>query len=201
MTAQPAYAPISIGRDEYRIPGLSVERLRRALSLLVAADQLQGDVADGRREQLLQTLIVADFDPIPAATLEQAKRAARHRQRLLASGAYTIEALGALRGDATQSATRTWLTRRRRAHELFTVTHQNATLVPAFQLGEQAEPMPGLPRVLDPLQRSARLGGWQTWTWLTVPSPWLGGDIPIEQLGADPGRVAGAAARFASNFG
>jgi len=50
MTAQPAYAPISIGRDEYRIPGLSVERLHRALSLLVAADQLQGDVADGRRE-------------------------------------------------------------------------------------------------------------------------------------------------------
>ena len=28
MTAQPAYAPISIGRDEYHIPGLSVERLR-----------------------------------------------------------------------------------------------------------------------------------------------------------------------------
>jgi hypothetical protein len=198
MTAESAYAPVAIGRDEYRIPGLSVERLRRALSLLTAADALQGSLADGRREQLLQAMIVADFDPMPVATMRQAERLARRRQQLLASGAYSIEALATLRGDAAESATRTWLTRRRKAAELFTVTHQNATLLPAFQLDETGEPLTGLPSVLRPLQ-AAGFGGWAIWGWLTSASPWLDGAVPVELLGKASERVAAAARRFASN--
>lgn len=198
MSAESGYAPVALGRDEYRIPGVSVARLRRALALLTAADELQAGIADGRRELLLQAMIVADFDPVPAATLAQAQRLARHREQLLASGAYTTEALAALRGDTGESATRTWLARRRKTDEVFTVTHQNATLVPAFQLDETGRPVTGLRPVLRAL-RGAGVTGWATWTWLTSASPWLDGQVPVDVLATDPGRVATAAERFASN--
>lgn len=198
MSGDSAYAPVAIGLDEYRIPGLSVERLRRALRLLNAADEMQAELADERREQLLQAMIVADVDPVPRATLRQAERLARHRERLLASGAHTIESLGALRGDHAESATRTWLTRRRRANELFTVTSRQATLVPAFQLDEAGEPLRALRSVLGVLT-TAGLGGWEVWTWLTTPTSWLSGDVPASLLASAPDRVTTAAERFASN--
>jgi hypothetical protein len=199
MSAEHAYVPVMIGQSEFRVPGLTVERLRSALRLLSAADEMQADLADERRAQLLQAMIVADFDPVPVATLRQAQRLARHREHLLASGAYPIEALAALRGDTAESATRTWLTRRRKRDELFTVTHQNATLVPAFQLDDAGEPLSALRPVLKVLAK-AGLSGWELWSWLATPTSWLGGQVPAALLTSSPARVVTAAERFASNL-
>lgn len=198
MSAEQVYVAVAIGQGEFRVPGLTVERLRRALRLLTAADEVQAELADERRDQLLQAMIVADFETVPAATLKQAQRLARHRERLLASGAYSIDALATLRGDTAESATRTWLTRRRKAHELFTVSSRQATLVPAFQLDEAGEPLVALKPVLRALV-GAGLSGWELWTWLASPTSWLDGEVPSSVLQDDPARVATAAERFASN--
>lgn len=196
---QASYDAVTIGPGEFRVPGLTVERLRRALRLLTAADTMQGEIADERREQLLQAMLVAEVDPVPYATLRQAERLARHREQLLATGAHTIASLGALRGDAAESATRTWLTRRRKAHELFTVTSRQATLVPAFQLDAAGEPVAALEPVLRTLDQ-AGLTGWELWTWLATPTSWLSGKVPATLLASAPDRVVTAAERFASNI-
>jgi hypothetical protein len=103
-----------------------------------------------------------------------------------------------LRGDEKASTTHTWLSRRRKANELFTVTHDNSTLVPAFQLDDEGRPRKAVAEVLEALA-PAHLGEWATWSWFTSASPWLGGGVPAEVLAADPARVAHAASRFASN--
>jgi hypothetical protein len=187
-----------MGNDEYRIPGVSEARLRAALTLLSAADRLRADSADERRDLLVRAMMVTDFDPVPEATIKQARRLAEHRGKLLASGAYTMAALTRLRGAASESSTRTWLTRRRHGHDLFSVTLEAATLVPAFQLDEAGEPVAGLRAVLRALD-DAGIEGWAAWTWFAATSGWLGGRRPIELLATEPDRVAAAARRLASN--
>jgi hypothetical protein len=194
----PTYDFQTMGNDEYRIPGVSEARLRTALTLLSATDRLRGESADARRDLLVRAMIVADVDPVPAATIGQARRLAEHRGKLLVSGAYTMAALTELRGATSESSTRTWLTRRRHAHELFSVTHDGVTLVPAFQFDEAGEPVAGLPPVLTALD-DAGLEGWAVWTWFHATSGWLSGKRPADLIGVEPERVAAAARRMASN--
>ena len=77
----------------------------------------------------------------------QEHRLARHRERLLASGAFTISAIKELRGDKAESSTRTWMSRLRKRHALFTVDFGGNTLLPVFELRD-GEPRPGLAPVL-----------------------------------------------------
>ncbi len=171
---------------------------QRVVKLLAALGELQVEQASGVRSALLKAMVLSGIDPVPSATVAQAERLARQRGRLLASGAYSIEALRQLRGDAGASTTRTWLTRRRAAGELFSVTHDGQTLVPAFQIDVEGRPLAGMQTVLGELV-SAQLGGWATWTWFTAASPWLGGDAPADLLASEIDRVALAARRFAAN--
>jgi len=172
-----------------------IERLE---NMLTSVAEIQADEAAAFRKKFVRAMMVAEVDPVPAETRAQTQRLARQRERLLATGAYTTDALGELRGDAKSTNTHTWLSRRRKANALFTVTHDGNTLVPAFQLDGDGRPRKGIAEVLDALA-PARLGEWATWTWFTSATPWLGGAVPSEVLAEDPSRVARAAARFASN--
>ncbi len=171
-----------------------IDRLEQ---MLTAVAEIQADEAAANRPNLVRAMMVAEVDPIPAETVAQARRLARQREHLLATGAYTTEAMRELRGDEKASTTHTWLSRRRKANELFTVTHDNSTLVPAFQL-DGPRPRKAVAEVLQALA-PAQLGEWATWSWFTSASPWLGGRVPVDVITADPARVAQAAARFASN--
>ena len=171
-----------------------IDRLEQ---MLTAVAEIQADEAAANRPNLVRAMMVAEVDPIPAETVAQARRLARQREHLLATGAYTTEAMRELRGDEKASTTHTWLSRRRKANELFTVTHDNNTLVPAFQL-DGSKPRKAVADVLQALA-PAQLGDWATWSWFTSASPWLGGRVPADVIAADPARVAQAAARFASN--
>ena len=171
-----------------------IDRLEQ---MLTAVAEIQADEAAANRPNLVRAMMVAEVDPIPAETVAQARRLARQREHLLATGAYTTEAMRELRGDEKASTTHTWLSRRRKANELFTVTHDNSTLVPAFQL-DGRRPRKAVADVLQALA-PAQLGEWATWSWFTSASPWLGGRVPADVITADPARVAQAAARFASN--
>ncbi len=172
-----------------------IDRLEHMLS---AVAEIQADHSAAFREKFVRAMMIAEIDPVSEETRAQIRRLTRQRERLLATGAYTTDALGELRGDAKSTATHTWLSRRRKANALFTVTHDGNTLVPAFQLDGDGRPRKEIGEVLKALA-PAQLGEWATWTWFTSASPWLGGAVPTDLLTKDPARVARAASRFAAN--
>lgn len=129
--------------------------------------------------------------------LQQAQRRAELRAQLLASGAYTYPALAEGRG-MKEPALRQWVRRARERYVIFTVEQDNETLVPAFLLDADLSPRPELAEVIRALAEAGE-DGWGLWAWLTGPTPWLDGDVPVELLAKDPGRVLEATRRRASN--
>ncbi|MGH9103092.1 MAG: hypothetical protein ACRDYD_08965 [Acidimicrobiales bacterium] len=188
------------GDDLYRVEGVTAEELASALNLWEAAQRLQAEEAPLQRPHLLRAMLLAGVDPVPPATVApaQARRLARHRERLLASGAHTTDSLQRLRGDSSAGVTRTWLARRRRSGEVFTVAHEGTTLVPVFQLDERGEPRPGLRPALEALQPLG-MRGWELWGWFTSTSTWLDGARPAELLDTSPRLVTDAARRFGAS--
>lgn len=172
-----------------------IDRLERMLTMM---SEIQAEDAAAFRKKFVRAMMVAEIDPVPEETRAQVRRLTRQRERLLATGAYTTDDLGKLRGDTKPTATHTWLSRRRKANALFTVTHDGNTLIPAFQLDADGRPLEAMAEVLQALA-PAQLGDWATWTWFTSGSSWLGGAVPAEVLTENPSRVARAAMRFASN--
>lgn len=187
------------GPDEYRVPGVSEERLEEALHLLAASDEVRSENATAVRDDLLRVMLRAGLAPTPPASVAQAQRLALHRQQLLAAyRAYDLATLGALRADRSAGATRTWLSRRRQRSELFTVAHDGGVLVPAFQLDDEGHPRSHVGRVLAALA-PLEMSGWELWTWFTAASSWLGGAVPAARLGVDADAVVTAATRFAAS--
>jgi hypothetical protein len=166
-------------QDRLRIPlPLVREVLERILPLAFA----QAQRAEEKRERLLE-LLLADLDvldPVPHASVWQAQQVAETRNRLLASGAWSIEALAEARGTE-RSSIRTWLARHRTADRLISVAVRGEVHVPALLLDEAADPYEGIERVLRPL-REAGMDPWAVWVWLDSPSSWLDGERPADLL-------------------
>ena len=158
--------------------------------------KLQAERTEAVRDELLQVLTSREVSLIPPATLIQAQRLAAHRDALLATPVFTHETLSELRGNARPSSTRTWLTRRRDEHALFTVNVKGTTVIPAFQLDESGEPRPELQPIVSALQEGG-IEGWSLWTWLTKPTSFLSGGIPEDVARTNPERALRAAQRFA----
>lgn len=186
--------------DLKRSAHLSDDEVRAALATLVARAAEQGRRADDVREDLIARL-TADpsvLDPIPHASVAQARRVASRRNHLLASGAWSIARLAEAR-DASRSAVRTWVTRQRSAGRIFTVTVGGETYLPALLLDEATDPHAGSQRAIRPL-REAGMDPWALWVWFDSPSPWLDGGRPADLLvSGDLDRMAAAAEAQASN--
>lgn len=180
------------------VRGVSRRDVEEALELIGHVRVLQAGHAEAGRADLLRVLMASNVALTPPATVAQAQRLAGHRDALLATPAFTHDTLRALRGDATASSTRTWLTRRRDNHEVFTLTHQGRTVIPAFQLDELGGARPELQPILTALAK-ADIGGWPLWTWLTSPTALLSGEIPERLARRAPARVLRAAQRFAAD--
>jgi hypothetical protein len=172
--------------------------VRNLVFRLVQAGILQTRKAPQARDQLARTLgpALADLDPVPYATVEQARRLAALRASLLRQGALSTSAIAAARGMTPNNA-RQWIHRHRRSHRLFTVAHDGETLVPAFLLDDELEPRPEPQDAIKAL-REAGEDGWALWAWFATPSGWLGGRVPAEVLASDPGLVAEAARQRAA---
>ncbi len=158
---------------------------------------LQADHTAAIRGDLLQVLMSREVSLTPPATLIQAQRLAAHRDALLATPVLTHATLSELRGNASESSTRTWLARRREEHALFTVTYKGKTVIPAFQFDKSGEPRPELQPMLSALQAGGH-DGWSLWTWLTKPTSFLSGGVPEEVARTNPRRALRAAQRFAA---
>ena len=191
--------PIDVAErpDHVEVRGASGQDVSEAMDLLVRVRRLQADQTATSRDSLLHALMAANVSLTPPASLAQARRLATHRDALLATPVLTHETLRELRGDALESSTRTWLTRKRSARALFTVTHNGRTLVPAFQLDDAGEPRPELRAVLAALL-DAGVDGWELWTWLTSRTSLLSGEIPEVVAAKTPERALVAARRFAA---
>jgi hypothetical protein len=183
----------------FRVPGYSREQLSAAITLLDAAGTIQAEEAVRHRGVLLRAMLVSGIDPVPRAAVEQARRLNEHRQSLLASGAFTTEALREMRQDRSPEATRTWISRRRKEGAIFTVDHDGLVVVPAFELRSDGAPRPGLVPALRTLL-GAGLEGWELWTWFTARTPWMSGCSPQDLIDDDPELVAAAAVAFVSNL-
>lgn len=184
-------------RDLQQHKVVSTDELTETLAQLVELlGTLKAERAAAVRDELVQVLTSREVSLVPPATLAQAQRLAAHREALLATPVYTHETLSEVRGNARPSSTRTWLTRRRDEHALFTVNVKGTTVIPAFQLDETGEPRPELQPIVSALQEGG-IEGWSLWTWLTKPTSFLSGGIPEEVARTNPERALRAAQRFA----
>ena len=95
--AEPMVEELSSG--VFRVPGFSRDQIRTAIILLGAVGTIHAEEAAEHRGELLRAMLVGGIDPVPREVVAQARRLARHRQRLLASGAFTTEALREMRQD------------------------------------------------------------------------------------------------------
>jgi hypothetical protein len=171
--------------------------LTEFLELFTVIRTLQAEHVEASREDLMRALMGQGVNLTPTASLSQAQRLATHRNMLLATPFHSYASLGQQRGDSSDSNTRTWVARRREAHELFTVSHNGRALIPGFQFDEHGE----LRAELAPLLSALVNGGihsWALWTWLTSPTSFLSGEIPERVASTDPARALRAAQRFAA---
>lgn len=151
------------------------------------------------REEMVRffTPSLIELDPVPKAAVEQAQRLGGLRATLLQEGGLTYKVLSEGR-RASMEATRQFVRRARDRHQLFTVTHDNETIVPAFLLDEAMEPIADVAPVIKVL-REAGEDGWALWAWFATPSGWLGNRAPLDALVKDPAAVLEAAQRRVSN--
>lgn len=172
-------------------------RAREFLELFKAVRTLQAEHVEASREELLRALMGHGVSLTPAATLQQSKRLATHRNALLATPFHTYTSLSDQR-SSSESSTRTWVARRRQERKMFTVDHDGRTLIPAFQFDAHGN----LRAELAPILAALADGGvrdWSLWTWLTSPTSFLSGEVPERIASTDPGRVLRAAQRFAAS--
>lgn len=184
-------------RGGVEIEGLDLEDAKMALRLLGAAKEVQYELGARSAAQLINVMSAAGVDLTPPASVEQARRLADHRRKLLSTPTHTIPTLGELQRKKSASATRTWVSRKRDNRQLFTVTVDGHVLIPAFQLNDDGSPR----RELAPIMKTlvdAGVDGWSLWTWLTEGTPLLSGGVPEQLAATDPERVMRAAARYAA---
>ncbi len=177
----------------------SESQVRNLLYRLVQAGLLQERRAPEARRELARALgpSLADLDPVPHATVEQARRLAALRASLLREGVLTTAAIAEGRGITPNNA-RQWISRLRKSYRILTVTHEGETLVPAFLLDEKLEPKPEASEAIKAL-RDAGEDGWAMWAWFATPSAWLGGRVPAEVLATDPELVTESARQRAAS--
>lgn len=181
--------------DHVEIRGIGREDIASALRLLANVRLLQADQARLKRAELVQALMASEISLTPPATVAQARRLALARDALLATPVFTHETLQELRGDAKESATRTWLSRARARHLVFTIMHAGRTVIPAFQFDETGEPRPELQPLIVALAEND-VDPWSMWTWLTKPTSFLSGQIPADVAASAPERALKAVSRF-----
>jgi hypothetical protein len=134
---------------ELQVAPESVEHILGVLSVVL--DARAGSVEEQRAE-LLKAMMLHGIDPVSSASVAQAQRLARQRERLLASGAYSMKVLAALRGDDKLGTTRTWVARKRANQQMITVNYDGEVFAPVFQFTEEGELQSGVGEVLAVLE-------------------------------------------------
>lgn len=120
------------------------------------------------------------------------------RAQLLATGAFDVGQLCALRDDSDLQTTTNMI--RLAGNAVLAVAVDGGVVYPAFQFTDRGAPREGVSSLIQVLQ-DAGLGPWQTWTWLVEPTGMLSGEVPIEMVFIEAERAMRAAARLAERSG
>lgn len=181
--------------DGVEVRGYTRSEVIAALQFFAKVRLVQAEQVGATREDLVHALMVKGVSLTPPASLRQAQRLASLRDALLSTPVYTYKSLAEIRGER-ESSTRTWVSRKRNDHCVFSVPHDGRALIPAFQFTELGSLRDELADVLRPML-DAGVDGWTLWHWMTSPTSLLSGEIPEKTARTAPERVVLAAQRFA----
>ncbi len=178
---------------------------RFAAALLTHADEVwpllaQLAHADDESASSAETLTALTEQMMPRLDLPSeaavilARRNAERRTVLL-------QEFGALSGDQigeehSRAQNRHALAARwRKAGRIFGVPYRGQTLYPAFQFGEDGQPLGLVRRVLTALPRE-HMTDWEVALWWTAGNGWLHGRRPVDLIDGAPDEVLRAAERL-----
>ena len=197
MTAQvPEWVEITEEFGRIEVTGISVARVQEAFRLLGAVDIMRVEARNNLVSTLNKAMLTANMPVVPAATQRQIQRSAALNEELLSLGYETHETLAQKRQTSPSSA-RTWVSRLRNKHKLFTVKLDGQTLVPSVQLDDDGNLREDVSALVQPLS-AAGLNGWSLWAWLCKPTGLLSGKVPFEVVTTNPKRAQKAADRYAA---
>ena len=198
-TADPAHVRVHSTNGVVQVEGLSQSQVEFALELAqdVQDEQLRARAALSAHVQ--QAMLSHDIPLVPRASQRQIQRNAEVRRRLLEQeGAETYASLAELRGTS-ESSIRTWVARKRKRKELFTVELQGRTLIPSVLLTDKGRIDPVIAEISRPLL-GVGLDGWPLWSWLTSPDGLLSGEVPARVAQTNMSRAHRASERFATTL-
>ena len=182
-----------------RVTGANVEDVTAAMGLLEAARQVQAETDHLRRSELVKLMTVAGIDPTPAVAVNQARRVAELRSRLIArEGGYTYTSMVETFGYPNEDTARSSVSKLRKGG-LFTVSYDGNAVVPAFQLTADGRHV--RPEVAEVATALGDIDPWDAWAWWCTSRSLLSGERPVDVLATTPGRVVRAASRFAARSG
>lgn len=199
MSAQvPERVEVTEEAGHVEVTGISKDRVQQALRLLQAAEDVRITARGDLAASINKAMLKVKMPVVPEATLRQIQRSAALNEELLELGYQTHESLAQIK-QAQQSSVRTWVSRLRMNHELFTVKLGGKILIPSVQLTEAGELRPEVADLVRPLSK-AGLDGWALWAWLVKPTGLLSGQVPAELAQTNPDRAQRAAARYAADI-
>lgn len=189
------YTVTTSADNSITVEGATDTEVKTAMAIFVAFKDLQADTIHLSRDALLHAAGLAGVDLVPPAALEQARRLAKLRNRLMATPAYSYETLAEVRHEGSIPSMRTWVSRRRQARQMFTVSDGSRVVIPAFQFDDAGQLRTELAPLIEALV-DAKVEGWALWSWLTTPSNLLSSQVPEQVAAHDPQRALTAAHRF-----
>jgi hypothetical protein len=190
---------VSAYGEHVEVDGMSIAEVERAIELYQRVTHAQVQARSALSVQVHQAFLEEGVSLVSSATQKQVRRSAALREHLLREeGFETYSTLADKRGT-TETAARTWVSRRRERHELFTVELQGRTLIPAVQLTAKGAADPVIAEILRPLLH-ADAEGWGLWAWLTSPTSRLSGETPARVARVSTRRAYIAAERYAQEL-
>lgn len=167
--------------------------------VLAPEEPAESDLDSGVMERMIEAMLppLSALLPTTVAAL-QARRNAEARASLLREfGALTSTQVAELAGS--RAANRAALANRwKQEGRIFSVSHQGATLYPAFQLDHEGKPLPVIARVIGAL--GSQSSEWQLALWFVSSNGWLRGRRPVDLLESEPEAVVEAAERGAEEL-
>lgn len=199
MSAQvPERVEVTDEAGHVEVTGVSKDRVQQALELLEVVEGMKVSARDNLVTSINQLMLKVNMPVVSEATQRQVQRSAALNEELLGMGYETHESLAQSR-NVPPSSVRTWVSRLRQNHELFTVKLGGKTLIPSVQLTSADELRPEVAALVRPLSE-AGLDGWSLWAWLVKPTGLLSDEVAAELAQTDPRRAQKAAERYAAEI-
>ncbi|MFB9777542.1 hypothetical protein [Brevibacterium otitidis] len=190
---------VSDVNDHLEVVGASKEELEQALALIRASRYRKVEARAAFASYVRQRMFDESAALISLASQKQVQRSAGLRQHLMdVEGFETYASLAETR-NSLESSVRTWVSRKRKRNELFTIELNGATMIPTVQLTNSGDADPRIVELMRPLL-DAGLDGWSLWAWLTQPNGLLSGEVPAEVVKTNTRRAVRAADRYAAEI-